>query len=174
MISQIPINIFRFILILLFEVLFLSNIHVHPLISPIVYPLFILLLPFQTPQWIMMILGFTLGMTIDFFLGTLGMHAAVLVLIAYIRPTLISLITPKGTEFELSPNIYFQGFGWFVIYLTISFFIAITSHFLIENGGLYNFGLLLLKIVISTTLSIFISILFLYIFSASKRRRHVK
>src|SRR3954465_6749323 len=110
MFSRIPINILRFIALLSVQVLIFSKLNLGPSLSPyvcpFVYPLFILLLPFGTPQWLLMILGFVTGLVLDFFLGSLGMHAASCLLIAYLRPYLISIITPKGAEFEVEPNIY--------------------------------------------------------------------
>jgi rod shape-determining protein MreD len=95
-----PINILRFAALLAVQLLF-SNITFSPYICPFVYPLFILLLPFSTPQWLLMLLGFSTGLVLDFFLGPLGFHAASCLLIAYLRPYLISIITPKGAEFEV-------------------------------------------------------------------------
>src|SRR5436190_763645 len=83
MIGQIPINLFRFLLLLLAQILMFSNINFSPYINPYVFPLFILLLPFETPRWLLMLLGLTSGLILDIFLGSTGMHAAVCLLIGY-------------------------------------------------------------------------------------------
>src|SRR5580704_5970719 len=120
MINQIPVNVFRFLLLLLAQALIFSNINFSTFVNPYVFPLFILLLPFETPRWLMMLIGFFAGLALDIFLGSTGMHAAACLLIGYLRPFLISIITPKGTEFEISPNVYAQGLTWFIVYLGVA------------------------------------------------------
>lgn len=171
MISQIPVNIFRFVLLLLAQILIFSNINFSALVNPYVFPLFILLLPFETPRWLLMLIGLAAGLTLDLFLGSIGMHAAVCLLVGYARPFLIGVITPKGTEFEISPNIHAQGLTWFIIYTGITMLVYLFFYFLIEAGTFYGFFLLLLKILLSTVVSVFFMIIFLFLFSARKKRR---
>jgi cell shape-determining protein MreD len=173
MISQIPIIVFQFVLLFLAQVLVFSNINFSPFINPYIFPLFVLLLPFETPRIVLMILGFVSGLILDSFLGSIGMHAATGLLLGFLRPFLISVITPKGTEFEISPNIFAQGISWFVIYLGVSTFIYLTAYFIIEAGTFYNFFLLLAKIIASLIVSLVIMISLLYIFSSRKKRRFV-
>ena len=173
MINQIPVNFFRFVLLLLAQILIFSNVNFSPFINPYVFPLFILLLPFQTPRWLLMIIGFLSGLTLDYLLGSIGMHAAACLLIGYFRPFLINVITPKGTEFEISPNVYSQGITWFIVYLGISIFTYLAFYFLVEAATFLNFFLLLGKIFLSTILSILFMLIFLFLFSNRKKRRFV-
>ncbi len=171
MINQIPLNLFRFFLLLFAQILFFSNINFSSFINPYVFPLFILLLPFETPRWLLMFIGFLSGLALDYFLGSLGMHAAACLLIGYMRPALINIITPKGTEFEISPNIFAQGVTWFIVYTGISMFIYLTFYFFIEAATFLNFFLMLLKILLSVTASVIFMLIFLLLFSARKKRR---
>src|ERR1043165_118923 len=100
MISQIPVNLFRLLLLLLAQLFIFNNINFSSFINPYVFPLFILLLPFEMPRWLLMLAGFSAGLLLDVCMTTTGMHAAAGLLIAYLRPFLINIITPKGTEFE--------------------------------------------------------------------------
>lgn len=171
MLSQVPVNIVRFLLLLMAQVLIFSNINFSSFINPYVFPLFILLLPFETPSWLLMLTGFAAGLTLDIFLGSMGMHAASCLLIGYLRPFLINIITPKGTDFEISPNVYAQGITWFVVYLSISMTIYLTFYFLLEAATFLNFFLLLIKIVFSVIVSVLFMLIFLYLFTARKNRR---
>jgi len=171
MINQIPINFFRLILLLLSQILIFSNINFSSFINPYIFPLFILLLPFEIPRWLLILIGFSAGLLLDFFLGSAGMHAAACLLIAYLRPFLINVITPKGTEFEISPNVYAQGITWFVVYLSITMFIYLTFYFLVEAATFLNFFLLLIKIFLSVFVSVTFMLIFLFLFSAKKKRR---
>ena len=85
MIKLVSRNIARFLIVVLVQVLVMNNIQISGLIIPYVYILFILLMPFETPKWLLLINAFLLGLSIDFFSHTLGMHAAASVFIAWIR-----------------------------------------------------------------------------------------
>jgi hypothetical protein len=100
------------------------------------------------------------------------MHAAACLLLGYLRPTLINVITPKGTEFEISPNVYGQGIGWFLVYLGISMLIYLSFYFVVEAATFLNFFLLFLKIILSAAVSVSFMLIFLYLFSAKKKRRY--
>lgn len=173
MLNQIPINLLRLILLLLAQTLVFNYVNYSSFINPYVFPLFILLLPFETPRWLLMLLGFASGLLLDYFLGSIGMHAAACLLIGYLRPFLITIITPKGTEFEISPNIFAQGTTWFVIYLGISMFIYLTLYFFVEAATFLNFFFMLLKIFLSVLVSVFFMLIFLFLFSSKKKRRFV-
>ncbi len=173
MLNQIPINLFRLFLLLLAQILIFSNINFSSFINPYVFPLFVLLLPFETPRWVLMVIGMAAGLLLDYFLGSVGMHAAACLLVGYLRPFLINIITPKGTEFEISPNVYAQGITWFLVYLGITMFMYLTFYFFVEAATFLNFLLLLLKIFLSVAVSVIFMLIFLFLFSSKKKRRFV-
>jgi len=113
-------NIIRFLVLILFQVLIFNNIHVFSYITPFIYILFILLLPFETPLWLMLISGFALGMTMDIFSNTGGIHTAATVFIAYIRPWTQNVMSTKQ-EYEpgIQPGIKNLGVNWFFVYSLI-------------------------------------------------------
>lgn len=158
---------------LMAQVLIFSNINFSSLVNPYIFPLFVLLLPFETPRLLLMVIGLLAGLSLDVFLGSTGMHAAACLALGYFRPFLINIITPKGTEFEISPNIHAQGLPWFIIYLGISVLLYLSFFFIVEAGTFYNFALLLVKIVLSTITSVTFMVVFLYLFSSRKKRRFV-
>jgi hypothetical protein len=118
-----------------------------------------------------MIIGMSAGLALDIVLGSTGMHAATCLLIGYLRPFLITIITPKGTEFEISPNVYAQGITWFVVYLGIATFVYLAFYFFVEAATLANLWLTVLKIIFSTIVSVIFMLIFLYLFSSRKKRR---
>lgn len=171
MFSQAPVNLFRLLLLLMAQILIFSNINFSSFVNPYVFPLFILLLPFGTPRWLLIIIGFGSGLLLDLFLGSIGMHASACLLIAYLRPALINIITPKGTEFEISPNVYAQGISWFVVYLGISMLLYLGFYFLVEAATFLNLFLLLIKTLLSVFVSVIFMLIFLFLFSDKKKRR---
>lgn len=163
-------NIIRLLVLLVFQVMILSNLNLSPFIVPNILPLFILLLPFEIPRWALIFIGFFSGLIADIFLGTLGFNAASMLLVAYLRPFLIRLITPRGTDFDQSPNIFSQGFTWFLVYSSIAIFIHHGFYLVIESGTFYNIFLLILRILLSSITSLFFIFIGLYLFSVRKKR----
>lgn len=105
---------------MLLQVLVFNNIQVFSFITPFIYILFILLLPFETPKWLRLLLGFFMGLFIDMFSNTGGMHTASTVLIAFISPWVQSILSSKD-EYEggEQPGIKHLGFKWFFFYSLI-------------------------------------------------------
>ena len=92
-------NILRFAVFILIQVFLLNKIpHLHRFITPYIYFLFLLWLPFSVSRQWLLIIGFITGLTLDYFTMTPGLHTAACLLIAYVRPFLISVLTPKDSS----------------------------------------------------------------------------
>jgi len=118
-------NIIRFCLFILIQVYVLNKVpHLHRYIVPYLYFLFILWLPFSiSRQWLLLI-GFVTGLTLDYFSMTPGLHAAACTLVAYVRPFIIGVLTPKdNAEFnyrEPSPKaMQWTPYAVYVLVLTV-------------------------------------------------------
>ena len=118
MIATVRANIVRFIVLVLLQALVLDHIDLaHGWVVPYIYVLFILLLPFETPPWATLILGFILGMTMDFFSSRPGMHAGACVLLAYGRVWMLRILRPReGYDPGKRPIIQHMGVAWFTTY----------------------------------------------------------
>jgi len=82
--SNIVKYIFRFILFVLVQEFILDKVPpVNQYVIPYLYFLFILWLPFSINRFALMFVAFLTGLSIDYFSGTPGLHAAPCVLIAY-------------------------------------------------------------------------------------------
>lgn len=147
-------NIFRFFVVILFQVLVMDNVMINGYMIPYIYLLFILLMPYETPRWLQLLSGFGLGLTMDLFSGTLGMHTAATVLVAFIRPYLLELLAPRdGYEVETFPRIYYNGFIWFLKYTLIIVLIHHLALFYLEVFQLKYFFSTLLRVILSSVLS---------------------
>lgn len=168
-------NFFRFWIIILIQVLILNKITLRwwsqpigfPVFIPYIYPLFILLLPFETPVWLLLFLGFALGLTMDTFMNTAGMHACATVLIAYLRTNVLNALLPKNlSEYpNQSPGV--KNMGW-MPFLVYSLFLIVIHHavfFSVELWNFSNIGYLLLKILASSATSLLFIIAYLLLFT---------
>ena len=155
-------NIIRFCLFILIQVFVLNNVPpLHHLITPYIYYLFILWLPFKMGRKGVMILGFALGFCLDSFSNTYGLHTAPCVLIAYLRPFLINLlISQEGAETNYNePSIKSMGFAPYFTYIAV---LTLAHHSLLfflqalQTGGYFYF---IVKTFFSTAISLFLILL---------------
>ena len=121
------------------QVFFLNNIQVSGYVNPYVYLLFILLLPPKLPKIIVLVLGFIMGLTMDVFSDSYGIHTAATVLLAYIRPSVLSLVSIKGGEDLEEISIKQLKFGRFFTYSSILCLIHHFTLFYLEAFRLNEF-----------------------------------
>lgn len=99
----------------------------------IVYPVFIMLLPIKTPDPLVILLGFLIGITVDMFYQSWGVHASAGVFIGFIRPYILSLMTPRGGyNINHSPSIKRYGFVWFMIFSGAMLFAHLLFYFIMS------------------------------------------
>ncbi|WP_338356994.1 rod shape-determining protein MreD [Yeosuana marina] len=157
-------NITRFVLLVLVQVLVLNHINFMGYINPYIYILFILLYPAKNNRMSFILLSFLLGLTIDLFLDSGGIHAAACVTIAYLRPMVLKFTF--GTVYEYQ-TIKFDtvDFASKLLYITILTFI---HHFILFSLEIFNISkiiLLLQKTLFSSIFTIILSVLVTIIFS---------
>jgi rod shape-determining protein MreD len=159
----------RFVILILIQVLLFNNIHFLGYINPYIYFIFILLLPFETKRWVLLILAFALGLSVDFFSNSLGIHATACVFAAYFRPGVMSLITSRK-EYEpgVEPSIADLGFQWFFMYSLILVSLHHLMLFLLEVFRFSNFFSTLGHSILNTIFTVLFIILIQYIFYRKK------
>ncbi|MEL6811386.1 MAG: rod shape-determining protein MreD [Bacteroidota bacterium] len=94
------VNIVRFVSLVLAQVLVLNHINFMGYINPYLYPLFILVFPLTGNKSLLIFISFILGLTIDMFGDSGGIHAAASVFIAWIRP--VALKYSFGVSYQLN------------------------------------------------------------------------
>jgi rod shape-determining protein MreD len=166
MVRLVIINILRFIFLIFLQVLVLNNLQFCGLINPYLYVLFILLLPFETPGWVLLIIGFFTGLSVDAFMDTLGLHTSATVIMAFLRPFILRIIAPRdGYDAGTSPKLQIFGLPWFLRY---SFILIFAHHFVLfylEVFRLSDFFTTFMRIILSsvfTILLVFLSQIFMY------------
>ncbi len=167
-------NIIRFCVFILLQVFVLNNVPpLHHLVTPYLYFLFILWLPFKMGRKSVMILAFALGFCLDCFTKTYGLHAAPCVLIAYLRPFLINvLISQEGAESNYNePSIKSMGFTPYFTYVAV---LTLAHHSLLfflqalHSGGFIYF---IFKTLLSTAVSLLLIFLTELLFVRKQRFR---
>lgn len=167
-------NIVRFCLLILVQVFVLNQIPpLHSLVTPYLYYVFILWLPFRMGRRTQLLLAFLLGFALDAFTKTYGLHSAPCVLIAFLRPYLIKLlISQEDADFNYNePSVQSMGVVPYITYVTILTFVHHILLFFLEalqTGGMVYF---VVKTLFSTAMSLILILLTELLFTRKQRFR---
>jgi len=166
--NTITLNIVRFIILVLVQVLILSNINFLGYINPYIYILFIILYPIKNNRLLFLFVSFLLGLTVDLFLDSSGVHAAACVSIAYIRPVLLKF--SFGTIYE-HQTVKFSttDFGHRLTYFSIIVFIHHLILFSLEIFNSSKIILIIKKTLFSSIFTIILCLLITILFSKKNR-----
>jgi len=165
-------NLSRFLLLFILQIYIFNNIELLGYLNPYVYILFILLLPLETPQTLLLALAFFMGFSIDYFSNTIGINMAACVLVAYLRPGLIRVLSQKS---ELDPGMKIGirdfGFRWFFIYTSVLVIIHHLVLFYLEVFRFNEFFDTLKRSLFSALFTIILIIISQYLFFKPKKQK---
>ena len=166
--SALLLNIIRFILLLAVQILVLNNINFAGYLNPFPYILFIILYPVNGNKAGLMVASFLLGLIMDLFLNSGGVHAAACVTLAFLRPVFFKFSFGLSYEYQtvkLNDKLTPERFSFILI--------AVTTHhlvlFALETFQFSFFASLLFKTLLSTVFTIILCILIIYLFKPRKR-----
>jgi len=158
-----------FVIFVGLQIVFVRNLEVFDVAFCFIYVTFILLLPLDTDSVLLLLLSLVTGLVVDTFYDTLGIHAAATVLMGYLRPWVIRVITPRGGyEQNLRISMDYMGSEWFFSYTLILIFFHHLVLFLIEASQWSLIPSALLKAVCSTAFTWIILIIIQYLFYRKK------
>ncbi len=158
-------NAIRFVLLVLLQGLVLHRMDLGGVnfnyIHIIVYPLFILLLPVQVGRATLIALGFLVGICVDMFYDSPGLHASASVLTAFLRPIVLAYMEPRGGyKVNSVPNKEQFGTSWFFKYVAVLLTFHLLWYFMLEAFQLSQ----LLMIILRTICSFIASIIFMGVY----------
>lgn len=164
-------NILRFILLIFTQVFLLKNMVFYDLNVPFLYILFILLLPFETPNFLLFLLSFLLGISIDLFSDTLGLHAGACTVLAFVRIFFINVTVQKDNyDSDPEPTLGIMGFRWFFFY---SLLLTLIHHFFLFNLEVFKFSEILntlSRVIISSLFTLTLIFITELVFYRKKER----
>ena len=166
---QVIFQIIRFLAYTGIQVILLRNLVIFDVAFCFVYIGFLLFLPIEMERPVLMLIGFVSGLSIDIFYNSLGIHAASMVLIGFIRPTWINTLTPQGGyDTGIRPTLDRMGFVWFVAYTFPLVFIHHLAIFYIEAGGFSMFFFTLVKVFSSAIFTFLVLFLVQLLFNRGR------
>jgi len=156
--------VLTFVIYLVLQIVVLRNFVFFDVAFCFVYIACILLLPDEVdPIWVILI-SFLIGLLVDIFYNTAGVHASASVMIRYLRGYIIKFLFPtKGVENEITISLKDMGGERFVRYVAILTIIHHSMLFFVEAGGFQFFLITVLKIICSVIFTTFLIIILQYV-----------
>lgn len=151
--------IIMFAAVVLAQVLLLNQVQLSGYLNPYLYILFILLLPVSMPRYAVLLLSFVLGMVIDIFSDTPGLHAAATVFMGFFRTPVISMLSTRESDQSDFPGLHQTGMSWFLTYTLLLTLLHHLFLFYLEVFTFAGFFHTLLRVVFSTIFTVFIIVL---------------
>ena len=161
-------NLARFILLLAAQVVIFNNFNFMGYINPFPYILFIILFPVNGNKYALLGASFLLGITMDLFCNSGGVHAAACLLLAFVRPSLFKFSFGLSYEYQtvrLNDVLTPERFS----FIFLSVVIHHLTLFVLEVFTFEYLWDIILRTIISTLFTIIICILLIYLIKPSKR-----
>lgn len=125
------------------------------------YPIIIFILPIRVSRNALLFIAFGIGILVDIFYNSLGIHTAALVITAFVRPIILQVLEPRGGyTVNSSPTRYHLGFNWFFQFSAILLFIHCLAYFAIEAFTLVYWK----EILLGTIFSFIFSMIFIQLY----------
>jgi len=166
--SSVIVNIFRFIFLLLLQVVVFSRFDLFGFLNPYPYILFILLYPVNGNKAGLLISSFLLGLTMDMFLNSGGSHAVACVTLAYLRPTFFKFSFGISYEYQtvkINDRLSPERFSFILISV-------VTHHFILYLLEIFRFNLILdvlIRTLLTTIFTLIICIIIIYLIKPGKQ-----
>jgi len=165
----------RFIFIVLIQSLVFKRLNLgwenFNYMAVMIYPIFLLLLPNKIPNVLLVALGFVLGISIDIFYDSPGVHASAACFTAFLRPLALRIFEPRGGYSPNGhPSRFEMGLNSFLGYVATMLAVHLFVYFAMEAFSLVYIGEILAK----TVISFFPSMLFVMIYQSIFDRKQSK
>ena len=166
--SALFVNIFRFLLLLTVQIIVFNNMNFLGYISPYPYILFIILYPVNGNKFGLLLAGFFLGIIMDMFSNSGGIHTAACLVLAYYRPYLFKFSFGLSYEYQtvrLNDALTPERFSFILLSGLIHHFVL----FLLEAFSIGFILDTLIRTVLSTVFTIILCIIIIYLTKPNRR-----
>lgn len=159
-------NIGRWLLLVTLQIVVLDNVYLGGLVNPVIYMLFILMLPTGMNRSLLLVLAFASGLVVDVFNNMLGFHAVACTAVAFMRILFADRILTKDDPVEIeTPSIYTVGnqqYLGFMALMTLLYNLIYFTIVVFDMRDLWRIATLtLLSTVVDMVLAVLYQVIFL-------------
>ena len=144
----------RLLLVFALQVLLFDHLHIGSLGIVMMYILFLINLPTRTPRWAEMLMGVGVGMMMDIWHSSVGIHMAACVALTFVRPI---LLTNAIQDIErIKDNLSIQNIGP-AEYTKCAVLLTVLHHFIVfslEMWSIHMWWMVLLQTLVSSAMTL--------------------
>lgn len=144
----------RYVVIMLLQVLLFNQLQLWGICHPYIYVLCLLMMPITLPHSMDMLLGAAVGLVMDVFCNSLGIHTSVCVLIMFVRPYLIGLIVNDKDRLNEQISLRAVGMEALVKYVVVLVLVHHFLVFLLAAWSWAHIGFILKETLVSSAITI--------------------
>lgn len=165
-------NILRFITLIVVQILVLNNIYLGGYITPMLYAMFILMLPNRVGRIYTLLIAFLLGLSIDVCSNMLGFHACATTVMAFCRITFAERIITRGDDVYIdTPSIFSVQPQFFIYYAALLLFIHSLVFFSLDYFNFADIFRIIISSVLTTIATLLLVIIWQMLFNHKKQKR---
>jgi rod shape-determining protein MreD len=143
-----------FVVFVLLQMLVMNNIHLFRIVTPFIYIYVILKLPVDMARSSVIFISFLLGLVVDVFSNTFGLHAAACSFIGFMRmPLLERLVDMRDLPEESVPSYRLFGYARFIRYALILVALHHIVLFVVEAFSFFQPLSMIIRMVSSISFS---------------------
>jgi hypothetical protein len=167
-------NIARFIALWAAQVLIFNNIDLFSFINPFPYILFIILYPTNGNRALLLVASFLLGLSVDMFENSGGIHAAASLSLAFVRPSILKFsfgISYQYHNLNILKKVTGDVFKSMEVFTYLAFSVII-HHVVLFMLEFFRFNFIweiLLRTLLTTIATLLTCILIIYLIKPAKK-----
>lgn len=166
--STLILNCFRFVTLLALQVVIFNNINFLGYVNPLPYILFIILYPVNGNRAGLLVASFLLGLIMDMFCNSGGVHATACLILAFMRPSIFRFSFGISYEYQtvkIAEKLSPERFSFILISIVIHHFVL----YLLEIFRFNFFWEILLRTLLSALFTLILCVITIYLIKPSKR-----
>jgi len=155
----------RFILLVLFQVLVFNHINLFGYINPFIYISWVFLFPVRKSKSLLLLTSFFLGILIDVFSDSGGIHTAAILFIAYFRLPVLKMVMGKSDFDYVLFNLKNLTLNKLLLFITILTLLDTFMVFLLDYFSLSDIGAIFSNTILTSIFTILISFFGILLFT---------
>lgn len=140
----------RYIVVMLLQVLLFDQLQLFGVCHPYIYILCLLMMPITLQHSLDMIIGAVVGIIMDVFCNSLGVHMAACILLMFLRPYVLGAVVSDKDRLNEQINLRTIGMEAFVKYVVILVVIHHLTVFMLAAWSWSHIGFVLIETVVSS------------------------
>ena len=147
-------QIARYVIVMMLQVLLFNQLQLWGVCHPYIYVMCLLMMPITLPHSADMLIGAGVGLLMDVFCNSLGIHMAACIALMFIRPYMLGMIVNDKDRLNEQLTLHTLGLEALLKYVIILVLVHHFAVFLLAAWSWTHIGFVLLETLISSAVTI--------------------